>query len=130
MTRKWHDLDLNGGGLQALNRRLSGELLKRRTAWLLALPLPLGLYHWYLGRPLRGLIHLAACCAAALLALTGAGMLATLLLGALTAVAVHDLIRMENRIADANKAKRLSAYLGAGSGPPAGFRGRYTDDNR
>lgn len=127
MTQKWHDLDLQGGGLQALNRRLANDLLKRRTAWLLAIPLPLGLYHWYLGRRAQAVAHLAICCAAAILTTQDATTATTLLLAVATAAGLFDLAVMERRITAANKAKRLAAYLGAGSAPPAGYRGRYPD---
>jgi hypothetical protein len=128
MKRKWQDLDLQGGGLQALNRRLAATLLKRRTAWLLAIPLPLALYHWYLGRRFQGAAHLAACCAAAILAAQGMNTAAAIVIGIATAAGLLDLALMEHRIITANKAKRLAAYLGAGSAPPAGYRGRYTAD--
>ncbi len=128
MTRKWQDLDLQGGGLQALNRRLAATLLKRRTAWLLAIPLPLALYHWYLGRRFQGAAHLAACCAAAILAAQGMNTAAAIILGIATVAGLLDLALMERRIITVNKAKRLAAYLGAGSAPPAGYRGRYTAD--
>lgn len=127
MTRKWHDLDLQGGGLQALNRRLANDLLKRRTAWLLAIPLPLALYHWYLGRRVQAAAHLTACCAAAILFTQSLTTAAAICLGIATMAGLFDLAVMERRITAANKAKRLAAYLGTGSAPPAGYRGRYPD---
>jgi hypothetical protein len=127
MRDAWKRIDLEGGGLQAANRRLAGALRSRRTAYLLWLACLVGAHRFYLRAPAGG----AAWCVASvatgalyrLAPWAGIGAAAALL-----AWAIVDLWWIDRRVTRLNKALRMQAYLGAGPGAPPDFRGRFVDD--
>lgn len=126
MSEAWKRIDLDGGGLQAANRRLASRLRSRRVAYLLWLGFALGAHRFYL----RDLVGGIACCLASLatlalvLSTSWAGVAAAL---GLLAWALADLWWIDRRVTRLNKALRIETYLGAGPGAPAGYRGRFVD---
>ncbi|MDA8107136.1 MAG: TM2 domain-containing protein [Betaproteobacteria bacterium] len=128
MNKAWKSIDLGGEGLQSANVQLARALRRRRTAYLLWLAFPLGAHRAYLREPVgtwlyRGL-SVAALAALAFDARIGAA------LGALLAgFALADLFWIGRRLVALNKRLRMQAYLRPAPGVPAGFRGRYRDDD-
>jgi hypothetical protein len=126
MSEGWKRVDLEGGGLQAVNMRLAGRLKRRRRAYALWAAFPLGLHHVYLENPagawlFRGLTLLAAALAFFdWRAAAAAGVVMVLL-------ALYDLAWIDRRVVGLNKAIRRNVFLSAGAIPPDGFRGRYDD---
>jgi TM2 domain-containing membrane protein YozV len=128
MSEAWKRIDLDGGGLQAANRRLASQLRSRRVAYLLWLGFALGAHRFYLRNPAGGI----ACCLASLATLVlvlnagwaGVGVGAAV---ALFAWALADLWWIDRRVTRLNKALRIDTYLGAGLGAPSGYRGRFVD---
>jgi hypothetical protein len=130
MGNAWKNQDLGGGGLQNANLRLAALLKKRRTAWLLLFAFPVGLHHDYLADP-RGAwsIRITALLAAGALWYGVAS--AAIALGAVLLVwTLIDIRWVEQRVVALNKQLRMQVYLGQTAGAPAGFKGRYTDDER
>jgi TM2 domain-containing membrane protein YozV len=127
MSEAWKRIDLEGGGLQAANRRLAATLRSRRTAYLLWLAFAVGAHRFYLRSPLGGIAWCVASGATLLLAgaLPWAGVGAAL---AGLAGAIGELWWIDRRVTQLNKALRMRAYLGAGPGAPPGYRGRFVDD--
>lgn len=124
MSDGWKRVDLEGGGLQALNLRLAGRLKQRRRAYALWAGFPLGLHHAYLENPagawlFRGLTLLAAALAFFDWRATAAAGLVMVLL------ALYDLVWIDRRVIALNKSIRREVFLSAGATPPDGYRGRY-----
>ncbi|MBX3665716.1 MAG: TM2 domain-containing protein [Burkholderiales bacterium] len=127
MNPKWRKLDLEGGGLQAMNLRLARTLRRRGTAWCLLPLFPLGAHRWYLHEtgwavayPLLTLTAVAGWFGGWPWLLPAAPMLLLLL--------VVDTASLDNRIAAFNKRQRMEAYLSPGPGAPADFRGRVPEE--
>jgi len=126
MRQAWKRIDLEGGGLQAANRRLAATLRSRRTAYLLWLACAVGAHRFYLRSPVGGLAWCVA--SAATLALWRLGTWPGVAAGlALLVWALADLRWSDRRVTALNKALRMAAYLGAGPGAPPGYRGRFVD---
>ncbi|MBX3651820.1 MAG: hypothetical protein KF771_10665 [Burkholderiales bacterium] len=123
MNPKWQKLDLEGGGLQAMNLRLARTLRRRGTAWALLPLFPLGAHRWYLHEKGWALAYLVLTLAAAAGWFAGWSWL-LLSLPALFLLLVIDIAGLDNRIAAFNKRRRMAAYLSPGAGAPADFRGR------
>lgn len=128
MSRSWQELNLKGGGLQAVNAALAQAMRSRPLAYAAWVLFPLGLHRFYLGEPRGG----AAFPALTLIAL-GTGWLAPawwwLLPSALlAALAIHDLFWIDRRVVAYNKELRVQLFLRKGKRPPKDYRGRYTDD--
>lgn len=123
MNPKWQKLDLEGGGLQAMNLRLARTLRRRGTAWALLLLFPLGAHRWYLHETGWAITYLLLTLAAAAGGLAGWPWL-LLSLPLLLLLLVIDIAGLDNRIAAFNKRLRMAAYLSPGAGAPADFRGR------
>ncbi len=125
MNPKWRELDLDGGGLQAANLRLARALRRRAVAYGLMLAFPLGAHRWYLGETRSAPLFPALTAVAIGAWLAGSGALALVALAALAALLGWDLYTLEDRIAAANKRRRMAVYLSQGKGAPAGFQGRF-----
>ena len=123
MNPKWQKLDLEGGGLQAMNLRLARSLRRRGTAWALLLLFPLGAHRWYLHETGWAIAYPLLTLAAAAGWFGGWPWL-LLSLPALLLLLVIDIAGLDNRIAAFNKRRRMAAYLSPGAGAPADFRGR------
>jgi hypothetical protein len=128
MGKAWTKLDLEGGGLQSANLRLAALLRKRVTAYALLALFPLGLHRDYLQDRRGAWLYRAGslfCIAAWLLhqpAVSG------LFFAIMAAAALHDLFRMEDRLARLNKQLRMQIYITQTEGAPPGFKGHYRDD--
>lgn len=129
MALAWQKLDLEGGGLQSANLRLIRHLKRRKTAYLLWILFPLGAHRIYLDDLPRafGYAGLTAVTIVLYLSLPGGWALGPAALAILWAL--YDLVWIERRITRLNKQIRLAEYLRPGNRPPAGFRGRYTDED-
>ncbi len=123
MNPKWRKLDLEGGGLQAMNLRLARRLRRRGTAWCLLPLFPLGAHRWYLHETGGAVAYLLLTLAAAAGWFGGWSWL-LLSLPALLLLLIADIAGLDNRIAAFNKRQRMAAYLSPGAGAPADFRGR------
>lgn len=123
MNPKWQKLDLEGGGLQAMNLRLARTLRRRGTAWVLLMLFPLGAHRWYLHETGGAITYLLLTLAAAAGWLAGWPWL-LLSLPLLLLLLVIDIAGLDSRIAAFNKRLRMAAYLSPGAGAPADFRGR------
>ena len=129
MSQAWKKLDLEGAGLQRLNMVLAREMKRRPVAYALLALFPLGLHRFYLAEPVGGLSCLGLSLLAVVLALTLgpvwllAGLVPALLLAA------FDLVWIDRRVTDYNKALRMRYFLQPGTRPPKGYRGRYTEDD-
>lgn len=128
MSKAWKELDLEGGGLQAVNARLAREMRTRPAAYAAWILFPLGLHRFYLREPLGGAGFLAL--SAATLALAGFGPAAWWLLPLIIGVswALVDLWWIDRRVTDYNKELRKQLFLRKGQEPPQDYRGRYTSD--
>lgn len=125
MNPKWRKLDLEGGGLQAMNLRLARTLRRRGTAWALLLLFPLGAHRWYLHETAWAIAYLLLTLAATAGWLAGwPRLLPSLPLLLLLLLLVIDIAGLDNRIAAFNKRQRMAAYLSPGASAPADFRGR------
>jgi TM2 domain-containing membrane protein YozV len=123
MNPKWQKLDLEGGGLQAMNLRLARTLRRRGTAWALLLLFPLGAHRWYLHETGWGTAYVLLTLSAVAGGLAGWPWLLPYL-ALLLLLLVIDIAGLDNRIAAFNKRQRMAAYLSPGAGAPADFRGR------
>lgn len=126
MNPKWRKLDLEGGGLQAMNLRLARRLRRRGTAWALLALFPLGAHRWYLRETGWAMAYLLLTLAAAAGWWTGWSWL-LLSLPLLLLLLVIDIAGLDDRIAAFNKRQRVAAYLSPGAGAPADFRGRVPE---
>jgi len=128
MNPKWRTLDLEGGGLQAMNLRLARSLRRRRTAWLLLPLFPTGAHRWYLREAVAAIAYPALTLSAAAGWAAGLPWLLFTALAALALLLITDITSLENRIAAFNRRLRMTTYLSPGAGAPADFRGRTGDD--
>lgn len=129
MSEAWKHLDLQGGGLQAANLKLARLLKRRRRAYCLLLAAPLGLHRAYLEErrgawAYRGLSLAAIAAFAAGLPYVGWAAVSLL-----AGFAAYDIVWIEGRIAQLNKATRLRIYMAQTRGAPPDFRGRYPEDS-
>jgi TM2 domain-containing membrane protein YozV len=128
MERAWQKLNLEGGGLQAVNALLAARMRSRTRAYGAWVLFPLGLHRFYLAEPRGGVAFLALSAAAAATAGLAPGWWWLLPLAALAALAVHDLFWIDRRVVAYNKELRMQLFLRKGRNPPAGYRGRYAND--
>ncbi|NIR59468.1 MAG: TM2 domain-containing protein [Gammaproteobacteria bacterium] len=128
MSRAWQRLDLEGAGLQTLNRELTRRLKRRGVAYGAWALFPLGAHRVYLEERIGAAVYAGLTAAALTLGLTlgwWAALGPALVEGGL---AVFDLLWIERRRVTLNKALRKTLYLGHGARPPRGYRGRLTGD--
>ncbi|GIX26226.1 MAG: hypothetical protein KatS3mg123_0107 [Burkholderiales bacterium] len=129
MSEGWKRLDLEGGGLQAANLKLSRLLKRRQRAYALLLLAPLGLHRTYLEEPRGAWVFRGLGLAAAVGFAAGIPYFGWAALSLLAGFAAHDIVWIEGRVARLNKALRMKVYLGQTPGAPAGFRGRFPDED-
>ncbi|QKT04570.1 NINE protein [Ectothiorhodospiraceae bacterium 2226] len=127
MSKAWKDIDLAGGGLQALNARLTRQMKRRPTAYAWWALFPLGAHRFYLNEPRGGAAYLALL-ALTLVGLLVAPVLALVPLALMVLFALYDLVWIDRRVVSFNKELRMAAFLGGGAAPPKGYRGRYVDE--
>ena len=128
MKRAWENLDLEGGGLQSANRRLVRRLKRRNIAYFLWFLFPLGGHRVYLDDLPRALGYTGLTTAAIILYLSLGNWLLLVPVAIAAAWALYDLVWIDRRVTRINKQIRVAEYLRSDNRPPAGFRGRYTDD--
>ncbi len=128
MAKAWKVLDLEGGGLQAANLILARRMKKASWAYFLWLFFPLGAHCLYLAAPRRAALYWAFTLLPLLAAYLTSTTLALVLALPVLALALYDLRWIDRRRVELNKQIRMQVYLRQSSGPPSGFRGRYTDD--
>lgn len=130
MSKRWKQIDLEGGGLQSANLALTRRLKRRSVAYALWLGgLPLGLHAIYLRAWPRVAIYVAAFVALLTAWVLNRPWTAGGIGAALTALAVYDLVWIERRIIAINKEIRMALYLRPSTGAPKNFRGHYRDDD-
>lgn len=128
MSEAWKKIDLEGSGLQAANVKLAKLLKRRGTAYALLALFPLGLHRDYLRSPAGAWAYRAGLIGA-LLALWLGGTYVAIGLGVLLlGFALFDIRWLDNQIAAVNKQARLHVLRTTGTPPPAGYKGRYTDE--
>ncbi|AGA35049.1 hypothetical protein TVNIR_3413 [Thioalkalivibrio nitratireducens DSM 14787] len=125
MGKAWRELDLKGGGLQAVNALLAAMLRSRRKAYAAWLLFPLGLHRFYLGVPRSALLFPLFTALTLLTALLLPGQWWLLPLLALLGWAAYDLYWIERRVTAFNKELRMRLFLRKGHAPPRNYRGRY-----
>jgi hypothetical protein len=128
VSEAWRGLDLGGGGLQAANIRLAQALKRRSRAYGLLAAFPLGLHRSYLDDPRGAWAYRVASAIAVIAAAVDwrpAAGIAALIAGAL----LYDVFWIDRRVVALNKAARMKVYLSQTSGAPAGFKGRYAEDD-
>ena len=128
MKRAWESLDLEGGGLQSANRRLVRRLKRRNIAYMLWFLFPLGGHRLYLDDLPGALGYTGLSAAAIILYLSLGNGLLLVPVAIAIAWALYDLVWIDRRLTRINKQIRVAEYLRSDNRPPAGFRGRYTDD--
>jgi len=127
MAKTWQNLNLEGGGLQAVNAALTRRLRSRTRTFLAWLGFPLGLHRFYLGERRGGFAYLTL--TLVIIALISLSLHPWWALPAVASVAaaIRDLTRLETLRAQYNKNLRMQLFLRKGEHPPADYRGRYLD---
>jgi TM2 domain-containing membrane protein YozV len=127
MSKAWKNLNLEGGGLQAVNAVLAANLRSRRRTYAAWLLFPLGLHRWYLGDRRGATLFLLLSALALTLAAVLPGYLWLVPLAGLLGLAAFDLFRIEDRVVAYNKELRMRLFLRKGQRTPDGYRGRYPE---
>jgi len=128
VRKAWQAIDLAGGGLQSVNVRLRRAMRKRTIAYGLWLLFPVGAHRFYLRSPAGGLVYLVLSIGSLAAALAVGGPYAWPGAALLSALALFDLWWIDGAVTRVNKALRMSMLMRRDVRPPAGYRGRYTDD--
>jgi TM2 domain-containing membrane protein YozV len=128
MGKAWRNLNLDGGGLQAVNALLAARMRRRPQAYAAWILFPLGLHRFYLGEPRGGLAFLVLTATAALTGWFAPAWWWLLPTVAVAGLAVHDLFWIDRRVVACNKELRMQLFLRSGRNPPAGYRGRYASE--
>lgn len=130
MSEGWRQFDLEGEGLQAVNRRIVAQRRRRGRAYGFWAFFPLGLHRDYLDAHGTAWCWRAASVAAIAALWSGAHWEAAAIAAAMLGVAVYDLFWIDRRVTALNKALRKDAYLSKSTpGAPSGFRGRLGEDS-
>lgn len=128
MSQAWKKLNLDGGGLQSMNARLTQQMKRPRIAYPLCALFPLGLHRFYLQEPVGGWAYVVLTLVAVTLAIGLDPLWALAPLALQLALLVHDLFWIDRRVVAYNKALRTQLFLRPGMSPSKDYRGRYTDD--
>jgi TM2 domain-containing membrane protein YozV len=127
MGKAWQKLDLEGGGLQAVNALLARQMRSRPHAYLAWILFPLGLHRFYLAEPRGGWAFVALSLAVAVTAWLAPAWWWLAPLAVLLGLAIHDLFWIDRRVVSVNKELRMQLFLRKGKTPPRGYQGRYSD---
>jgi len=127
MAKVWKKWDLGGGGLQSANIALLRYRKRPGPAYALWLLFPLGAHALYLNAYARAAIYMVATVIAAIVAWSGYPIAGLALIGCVALFALYDLVWIDRRITELNKALRIAVSLQAGGGAPRTFTGRYQD---
>lgn len=128
-NRGWKKIDLEGAGLQALNLHLARRMKRRGIAYAFWLLFPLGGHRFYLEERIGGFAYLGATLLSLLLGTFMQTPAAFAPLLAACGFALYDLAWIDRRVTALNKCIRMELYLTRGAIPPAGYRGRQTDND-
>lgn len=128
MAKAWQQLNLEGGGLQAVNTLLAAQMRSRTRAYAFWLLFPLGLHRFYLEERRGGVMFplLSLVTTLAVWLAPASWWLAPA--AALLGYALHDLFWIDRKVTSYNKALRMQLFLRKGRTAPRDYRGRYTDD--
>lgn len=131
MGKAWQKLNLEGGGLQAVNALLAQKMRSRPRAYIAWILFPLGLHRFYLLEPRGGAAFPILSLAVAVTAWLAPAWWWLLPLAALLGLAIHDLFWIEGRVVRLNKELRMQLFLrkGKASRPPRDYRGRYIEES-
>ena len=129
MGKAWRQLDLEGGGLQAVNAVLAAGMRSRPRVYAAWLLFPLGLHRFYLADRRGGAVFLLLSAATLLAVLVAPGHWWLLPLLPMLALAAYDLFRIEHRVVAFNKELRMRLFLRKGHRPPREYRGRYPEED-
>lgn len=129
MKKAWKTIDLEGGGLQYVNQRLSHLMKRHAPAYAWWLLFPLGAHRYYLNAYTSALIYPGLSALALLGGFTLHSTWALLPLFAAVGFGLYDLFWIDRRIVSLNKQIRMRICLGTGTAAPVGYRGRYTDES-
>jgi len=128
MSKAWQKLNLEGGGLQAVNAVLANEMRSRNRAYVAWILFPLGLHRFYLAEPRGGWAFVALSLFVAATLWLAPAWWWLLPAAFLAALAVYDLFWIDRRVVAYNKQLRMQLFLRKGEKPPTNYRGRYTDE--
>lgn len=127
MSKAWKNLNLEGGGLQAVNAVLAANLRSRGKAYAAWLLFPVGLHRIYLGDRRGSALFLLLSATTLITALFVPGYAWLVPLLCLLGLAVYDLFQIEDRLVTYNKDLRMRLFLRKGQRPPTGYQGRYPE---
>ncbi|HKJ10483.1 MAG TPA: TM2 domain-containing protein [Gammaproteobacteria bacterium] len=128
MSDTWKKFDLEGAGLQTLNMRLARSLRKRAVAYSLWLLFPVGAHRRYLADRRGSLVYVALTALTLIVGIALSPPYWFIPAGLEVLFALFDLFWIDRRVVTVNKELRMNLYLGSAAAPPAGYRGRYTDE--
>ena len=128
MSKAWQKLNLEGGGLQAVNALLAHQMRSRAHAYAAWILFPLGLHRFYLAEPQGGAAFLSLTAITITTAWLAPAWWWLLPSALLAAVAIHDLFWIDRRVVAYNKQLRMNLFLRKGKQPPGDYRGRFTDE--
>ena len=128
MDPSWKERNLGGGGLQSANIRLARLLKRRRLAYVLLLLFPLGAHRFYLEDRRGALLYCLGFAAGLVSLVAGAKPVAWALGAVLIGAALLDIRWIEKAVVRINKRLRIEVYMSETPGPPAGYKGRFVDD--
>jgi TM2 domain-containing membrane protein YozV len=129
MSKAWQKLNLEGGGLQAVNAVLANEMRSRNRAYAAWILFPLGLHRFYLAEPRGGAVFVMLSVITVGTAWLAPAWWWLLPSSFLALLAVHDLFWIDRQVVAYNKQLRMQLFLRKGKKPPTDYRGRYTDEN-
>jgi TM2 domain-containing membrane protein YozV len=127
MSKAWKNLNLEGGGLQAVNAVLAANLRSRGKAYAAWLLFPAGLHRIYLGDTRGSALFLLLSATTLITAFLVPGHAWLVPLLCLLGLAVYDLFQIEDRLVTYNKDLRMRLFLRKGQRPPTGYQGRYPE---
>ena len=128
MGKAWQKLNLDGGGLQAVNALLAQQMRSRPRAYAAWILFPLGLHRFYLAEPRGGWAFVALSLFVAATLWLAPAWWWLLPLAVLLGLAIHDLFWIDRRVVSLNKELRMQLFLRKGKTPPRDYRGRYPDE--
>jgi len=128
MGKAWQKLNLEGGGLQAVNALLAQQMRSLPRAYAAWILFPLGLHRFYLAEPRGGWAFVVLSLFVAATFWLTPPWWWLLPLAVLLGLAIYDLFWIDRRVVSVNKELRIQLFLRKGKNPPKDYQGRYTDE--